>query len=89
MENIRRQITRERAIELQKRGAQMVLRMASGQKPLTLSETLLVLGHAAGIAISSVDDAADRERLIGHLGRLAIKTASSFNDIVDQVDGEC
>ena len=71
----RRPITPERAVELQSYGAHIAWMMVGEPDPLTLSELLVVLGTAAGVALGSIEDPRDRQRLLDYFGRLALKTA--------------
>ena len=74
-EEERRPITPERAAELQGYGAHIAWMMVGEPDPLTLSELLVVLGTAVGVALGSIEDPKDRKRLLEHLSRLAMKTA--------------
>jgi hypothetical protein len=71
----RRPITPDRAAELVSYGAHFAWTLVKDPDPLTLSELLVVIGTAAGVALGSVEDPKDRKRLLEHLSRLAMKTA--------------
>jgi hypothetical protein len=76
----RRPITKARATELTGYGAHFAWTLVTEPDALTLSEALVVIATAAGVALGSVENPEDRKRLLDKFGRLALKTAAEARE---------